>query len=69
MGEGVLSTAPIDYEACDRACVLMEEALDQLDKAGATIAAVHLDHAICLVPVADPRKPRTRLNIAAPSSK
>lgn len=51
----------IDIEACDRAWVLMEEALAHLDKAGATVAAARLDYAICSVPTADPNKPRARM--------
>lgn len=45
----------------DEAFVLMERALELLDRAGLHDAARHLDHAVCLVPDLDGNMPRVRL--------
>jgi hypothetical protein len=43
----------------DEAFVLMERALELLDRVGLQEAAIHLDHAICLVPDSEGKVPRT----------
>jgi hypothetical protein len=47
----------------DEAFVLMERALELLDRAGLHTAAIHLDHAICLIPDEHGNVPRVRLSL------
>jgi hypothetical protein len=51
----------------DEAFVLMERALEILDRAGLQEAAMHLDHAICLVPDLEGKVPRTARLTQPPS--